>query len=237
MKTKKTLCTTAPLLDSSATATANFATASAASSRPTHSLKCCSINILTIGETIFDLLPLILHPLQNMHGVQRTFSQICRRLHKLSHDGPPSDTLKKKIAELEKKRKTRNPQKNKLFVDVPESKKFLDTATMPMILTGVGTAFFAKLLMMYDDSTEQERIERKIKKTPGLGSVRMLTLEEWDAIQELRPRTPFESKISRPNAKIRTGEPLHLVDVKDWTMDVLTDALTRAEETAKRGSN
>ncbi|GER42029.1 deoxyguanosinetriphosphate triphosphohydrolase [Striga asiatica] len=63
--------------------------------------------------------------------------------------------------------------------------------------------------LFYDDSTEQERIERKMKETPGLGSVRMLTREEWDAIQEMRPRTPFESKIARPNAKIRTGEPLH----------------------------
>ncbi|GER42434.1 hypothetical protein STAS_19225, partial [Striga asiatica] len=101
-----------------------------------------------------------------------------------------------KIAELEKKRKTRNPRKNNLLVEVPESKKFLDIATMPMILT-------------YDDSTEQESIERTIKETPGLGRVRMLTREEWDAIQEVRPRTPFESKIARPNAKIQTGEPLH----------------------------
>ncbi|KAL3651737.1 hypothetical protein CASFOL_004739 [Castilleja foliolosa] len=170
-----------------------------------------------------------------MRGVHWTFSQFYRGLHKLSHDGP-SDTLKKKIAEIEKKKRTRNPKKNKLFVDVLESKKFLDTATMPMLLTVVGTAFFAKLLMMYDDSTEQERIEKKVKETPGLGSVRMLSREEWDAIQELRPRTPFESKISRPNAKIRTGEPLHMEDVKDWTVDVFADALTRAEETAKRGS-
>ncbi|GER40371.1 RING/U-box superfamily protein, partial [Striga asiatica] len=111
----------------------------------------------------------------------------------------------------EKKRKTRNPRKNKLLVDVPESKKFLHTATMPMILTVVGTALFSKLLMMYDHSTEQEWIERKIKETPGLSSVRVLTREEWDAIQEVRPRTPFESKIACPNAKIRTGEPLHRV--------------------------
>ncbi|GER34784.1 hypothetical protein STAS_11037, partial [Striga asiatica] len=121
--------------------------------------------------------------------------------------------IRRKIAELEKKRKTRNPRKNKLLVDVPESKNFLYTATMPMILIVVGTALFAKLLMMlcqiyflpYDGTTKHERIERKIKETPGLGSVRMLT----HAIQEVRPRTPFESKIARPNAKIRTGEPLH----------------------------
>ncbi|GER42030.1 hypothetical protein STAS_18787 [Striga asiatica] len=145
-----------------------------------------------------------------MRGIHQKISPFfCRGLHKLSHDGP-SETLKRKIAESEKKRKTRNPRKNKLLVDVPESKKFLDTATTQMILSVVvGTALFAKLFMMYDDSTEQERIERKIKETPGLGSVRMLTREEWDAIQEVRPRTPFESKIARPNEKIRTGEPLH----------------------------
>ncbi|PIN20359.1 hypothetical protein CDL12_06950 [Handroanthus impetiginosus] len=172
-----------------------------------------------------------------MHEVRRSLSQICRKLHKLSHDGP-SDTLKRKVAELEKKRKRRDPKKNQLFVDVPESRSYLDTATLPMILTVVGTALFAKLLMMHDEATSQERIERKIKNAPaGQGTVRMLTREEWDAIQEVRPRTPFESKISRPNARIRTGEPLHLEDVKDWTLDVLTDAFTRAEETAKRGSN
>ena len=39
----------------------------------------------------------------------------------------------------------------------------------------------------------------------------MLTREEWEEIQEVRPRTPFESKLARPNARIRTGEKLHMV--------------------------
>lgn len=65
----------------------------------------------------------------------------------MSRDGP-SISLKKKIAEMEKKRKRSNPRKKELFVEVPESKSFLDTATMPMILTVVGTALVAKLLMM-----------------------------------------------------------------------------------------
>lgn len=84
--------------------------------------------------------------LVNMHGVRRTLSQFCRELHKLSCDGP-SDTLKRKVAELGKERK-RIPRKNKLYVVVPESRKYLDTATMPMVLTVVGTALFVKLLMM-----------------------------------------------------------------------------------------
>lgn len=64
----------------------------------------------------------------------------------------------------------------------------------------------------YDESKAQERLERKIQKAPpGQGTVRMLSREEWDEIQEIRPRTPFESKLARPNARIRTGEPIHLV--------------------------
>jgi hypothetical protein len=55
-------------------------------------------------------------------------------------------------------------------------------------------------------------IERKIQNAPaGQGTVRMLTREEWEEIREVRPRTPFESKLARPNAQIRTEEPLRLV--------------------------
>ena len=39
----------------------------------------------------------------------------------------------------------------------------------------------------------------------------MLEREEWDEIQEIRPRTPFESKLARPQARLRTGEPIRLV--------------------------
>ena len=59
----------------------------------------------------------------------------------------------------------------------------------------------------YDDSKSQELIERKIKNAPdGQGMVRILSREEWEEIREVRPRTPFESKLARPNAQIRTGE-------------------------------
>jgi hypothetical protein len=168
-----------------------------------------------------------------MHGIRHI---LCRHLHASSRNGP-SETLKKKIAELEKLKGKTNRKKNELFVQVPESRSYLDTATMPMILTVVGCALFAKLLMMYDDSKSQEIIERKIKNAPeGQGTVRMLSREEWEDIKDERPRTPFESKLARPNARLRTGEPLHMGDLKDWTIDVLTDALTRAEESVKRSS-
>ncbi|XVE53027.1 hypothetical protein DITRI_Ditri02bG0172000 [Diplodiscus trichospermus] len=157
-----------------------------------------------------------------------------RSLHTLSHDGP-SETLKKKVAEIEKMKQRKNPKKDQLFVEVPESRSFLDTAPLSMVLAVAGIALFAKLLMMYDESKSQEMIERKIKNAPpGQGTVRMLTREEWEEFREVRPRTPFESKLARPNARIRTGEPLHMEDLKNWTIDVLTDALTRAEDSAKR---
>lgn len=65
----------------------------------------------------------------------------------LSRDGP-SESLKKRVAELEKKRKRKNVKKNDVFVEVPESKSFLDTASWPMFLTVAAIALFAKLLMM-----------------------------------------------------------------------------------------
>ena len=55
-------------------------------------------------------------------------------------------------------------------------------------------------------------IERKIKNAPvGQGTVRMLTREEWEEFREVRPRSPFESKLARPNARIRTEEPVRMV--------------------------
>lgn len=70
------------------------------------------------------------------------------------------------------------------------------------------------MALQYDDSKSQEILERKIKHAPAAqGTVRMLTREEWESIREVRPRTPFESKLARPNARIRTGEPLRVVSL------------------------
>lgn len=52
----------------------------------------------------------------------------------------------------------------------------------------------------------------------------MLSREEWEEFREVRPRTPFESKLARPNAKIRTGEPLHMVSQRTmWYLIFLMD--------------
>ncbi|KAL5718178.1 hypothetical protein ACHQM5_011112 [Ranunculus cassubicifolius] len=148
----------------------------------------------------------------------------------------PSESLKKEIAKLEMKRKKmRFFKKEEMFFETRESMEYLDTVKMPMVLTFVAVALFAKVLMMYDESKSQEMIERKIRNAPkGQGTTRMLSREEWDEIQEVRPRTPFESKLARPNARLRTDEPTRMDDLKDWTIDVLTDALTRVEESVRR---
>ena len=68
-------------------------------------------------------------------------------MHTTSHEAA-SERLKRLVADFQRKKKTRNLKKNEVFVEVPESLSFLDTATMPMMLTAVGVALFAKLLMM-----------------------------------------------------------------------------------------
>ncbi|KAK4789525.1 hypothetical protein SAY86_016829 [Trapa natans] len=170
-----------------------------------------------------------------MYGLSRRFLMLQRGLHTVSVKGNgPSEALRRRAAELEKIRKRRNPLKDELFVQVPESLAYLDTATLPMYLTVAAIALFAKILMMYDESRSEELIERKIKNSPaGQGTVRMLTREEWEIIKEERPRTPFESKLARPNARIRTGESLQKEDLKDWVIDVFADALSRIEESVR----
>lgn len=95
-----------------------------------------------------------------MNGIkQRLLVSIRRQLHlhmqmreyslQHNHEAAPTETLKRKMKDLEKKKKSNNIKRDKkFFVETPESKSYLDTATMPMILTAVGIALFAKLLMM-----------------------------------------------------------------------------------------
>lgn len=84
-----------------------------------------------------------------MHNVRQTLFLLrnTKYLHTTSHEAA-SESLKRMVADFQRKKKTRNLKKNEVFVEVPESLSFLDTATMPMMLTAVGVALFAKLLMM-----------------------------------------------------------------------------------------
>lgn len=84
-----------------------------------------------------------------MTGFGHGLRVIGRQVHLLQQREGPSEVLRGKIAELEKFRKRKKSMKKDQFiVDVPESNSFLDTPSMPMILTAVGIALFAKLLMM-----------------------------------------------------------------------------------------
>ncbi|KAG8049870.1 hypothetical protein GUJ93_ZPchr0009g2145 [Zizania palustris] len=150
--------------------------------------------------------------------------------------GSPGDLIRLSVAERERsRRRRRDPARDEFFVPTPESLAWLDSASLPMVLTAAAVALFTKLLMMEHEATDQERRERKIKNShPDQGKVRMLTHEEWDEIQEVRPRTPFESKLARPHARIRTGGPVRMDNVKDWATDMIMDAFTRAEENAKK---
>ncbi|XP_008464375.2 uncharacterized protein LOC103502279 isoform X3 [Cucumis melo] len=86
-----------------------------------------------------------------MTGFGHGLRVIGRQVHLLKQREGPSEVLRGKIAELEKFRKRKKSMKKDQFiVDVPESNSFLDTPSMPMILTAVGIALFAKLLMMFD---------------------------------------------------------------------------------------
>lgn len=82
-----------------------------------------------------------------MSRQNQLFTLLKRRFHSPSSD-VPTETLRKKITDLQKSKKRRNPIKNQFLVEVPESRSYLDTATMPMFLAVVGIALFAKVLMM-----------------------------------------------------------------------------------------
>ncbi|ONM22459.1 hypothetical protein ZEAMMB73_Zm00001d005975 [Zea mays] len=131
----------------------------------------------------------------------------------LAGEASPRDLLRMRVAERERaRRRRRDPGRDEFFVPTPESLAWLDSVSLPMVLTAAAVALFTKLLMMEHEATDQERRERKIKNShPDQGTVRMLSREEWEEVQEVRPRTPFESKLARPHARIRTGEPVRLV--------------------------
>ncbi|KAG6792713.1 hypothetical protein POTOM_001867 [Populus tomentosa] len=108
----------------------------------------------------------------------------------VSHDGP-TETLKRIIMELEKTRSKKNSKKrDDIFVQVPESISFVDTATMPHDSHCFWNCTLCKAT--HDGMS-------------------MLTREEWEEFREVRSRTPFESKLACSNAHIRTEESVRMV--------------------------
>ncbi|XP_024360636.1 uncharacterized protein [Physcomitrium patens] len=122
-----------------------------------------------------------------------------------------------------------------LPVQAPFTQEIFDTPNIKMAVGMVLAVVLAKLTMMYDESLEPERIERQAREFAEVqANLKPLSRDEWEEIQELRPRTPFESKIGRSHSRIRTGEVLSLEDIKDWAFDVLMEAMMRKEETVQR---
>jgi hypothetical protein len=61
----------------------------------------------------------------------------------------PRDLLRMRVAERERfRRRRRDPGRDEFFVPTPESLAWLDTASLPMVLTAAAVALFTKLLMM-----------------------------------------------------------------------------------------
>lgn len=64
-------------------------------------------------------------------------------------DGSPGALLRRKVAERERaRRRPRDPSRDEFFVATPESLAWLDSASLPMVLTAAAIALFTKLLMM-----------------------------------------------------------------------------------------
>lgn len=71
-------------------------------------------------------------------------------------------------------------------------------------------------------------MERKAREMVELqaNQPKVISRELWDHLQQLPPRTPFESRIARDNARIRTGDPLSMVCSKfDQLSPILIDVM------------
>jgi len=118
------------------------------------------------------------------------------------------------------RKKSRAEKDPALPVRAPQGQEIWDTPNIKMAVGMAVAVVLAKLTMM-----EFAEVQASLKP---------LTEEQREEIQELRPRTPFESKIGRSHARIRTGEALSLEDIKDWATDVLVETMMRKEETVQR---
>jgi hypothetical protein len=64
-------------------------------------------------------------------------------------EASPRDFLRMRVAERERaRRRRRDPGRDEFFVPTPESLAWLDSVSLPMVLTAAAVALFTKLLMM-----------------------------------------------------------------------------------------
>lgn len=67
----------------------------------------------------------------------------------LAGEASPRDLLRMRVAERERaRRRRRDPGRDEFFVPTPESLAWLDSVSLPMVLTAAAVALFTKLLMM-----------------------------------------------------------------------------------------
>ncbi|KAK9102722.1 hypothetical protein Sjap_019976 [Stephania japonica] len=130
----------------------------------------------------------------------------------------PKETVARRVLELEKKRKHRNFKKNEFIVPVRDSNAYLDTFSMPMLLTYVAVAIFCHLLMrlLYTvvDSAQSESVLSNCTIALGDLAVRFPNLlEPWTENMYARLRDPSPSV--RKNAVLVLS---HLI-LNDMTKD------------------
>lgn len=79
----------------------------------------------------------------------RSLVRHSRAIRAVRSGDAPSDLIRARIFDRERaRRRPRDPARDEFFVPTPESASWLDTASLPMVLTAVAVALFAKLLMM-----------------------------------------------------------------------------------------
>lgn len=107
--------------------------------------------------------------------------------------------------------------------------------TSLQIGTGLAmVAVVAKLVMMYDESLEPERVAQKAREfAKAQESLEPYTREEWDELQSVRPRTPFETSLGRERGRIRNGDPVSFHDFRDWVIDVVIESLQERDDAAR----
>lgn len=86
------------------------------------------------------------------------------------------------------------------------------------------------LLMKYDESLEPDRIAKRAREyAAAQESLSPLSRQEWDSLQSAHPHTPFDSRIPREGAQIRTERPMQWDEVRRWSLGVISNAAKERE--------
>lgn len=98
-------------------------------------------------------------------------------------------------------------------------------------------AAVAKLVMMYDESWETERVvktARRLAEEQEEMEGRVMTSEEWVAVQSARPLTPYDSSLPREGAHIRTDARPTMGHIGTWASLVIQHSMKQTEEASTK---